>query len=75
MITGINESKMLAKYISCEYNVNLNGKKCNSNQQQNNDKYQYECKTQKNIVSEKKVIFGILLHVVLKMVNMQEGKW
>ena len=32
MITGINESKMLAKYISCEYNVNLNGKKCNSNQ-------------------------------------------
>ena len=32
MITGINESKPWAKYISCEYNVNLNGKKCNSNQ-------------------------------------------
>ena len=51
MITGINESKMLAKYISYEYNVNLNGKKCNSNQKQNNDKCQYECKTQRNIVS------------------------
>ena len=27
-------------------------------------------KPKKNIVSEKKVTFGILLHVVLKMVNM-----
>ena len=29
-------------------------------------------KTQKNIMHAKKIIFGILLHVVVKMVNMQE---
>ena len=29
MITGINESKTLAKHI-CKYNVDLMGKKCNS---------------------------------------------
>ena len=32
MITGINESKMLTKHISCKYECKLDGRKCNSNQ-------------------------------------------
>ena len=44
MITGINESKTLAKHISCECKCNFDGKKYNSNQWWNNDKCRYECK-------------------------------
>ena len=44
MITGIDESKMLTKYISWECNCKFGGRKCNSNQKWSNDKYQYECK-------------------------------
>ena len=38
MITGINESKTLAKHISWECKFNFNGRKCNSDQWLNNDK-------------------------------------
>ena len=38
MITGINESKTLAKHISWNANVDFYERKCNSNQWWNNDK-------------------------------------
>ena len=44
MIIGINESKTLTKHISCEYKYRFDGKKCNSDQQWNNDKCQCEYK-------------------------------
>ena len=38
MTTGINESKTLAKHISCECKYKFDGRKCNSDQSWNNDK-------------------------------------
>ena len=38
MITGINESKTLGKYISCKCKCKFDGKKCNSDQLWDNDK-------------------------------------
>ena len=59
MITGTNELKTLTKHISCE---------C---------KYKFDIitvgvnvKIKKNIVYMKKIIFGILMHFVAKIVNM-----
>ena len=57
MITRINESNILTKHISCKCKYKFDGRNCYSNQKWNNDKCQCEC------------IFGILLHVVVKMVN------
>ena len=47
MITEINESKMLAKYISFECKGKLDGNKYTLNQKWNNDKSQRECKNLK----------------------------
>ena len=38
MITGINESKTLTKQVSCECKCKFDGRKCNSDQWQNNIK-------------------------------------
>ena len=46
MIIGINESKSLTKHISCECKCKFDGKKCNSYQKWNDDKYRCECKKQ-----------------------------
>ena len=66
MITGINESKTLTKHISCECKCKFDGRNCNSDQWWNNDKFRCECK---NIMYVKKIMFGILLHVIVKMEN------
>ena len=68
MITGINESKTLTNYISCE--CKFDGEKCNSNQWWNNDKCQ--CESTKYIFI---FIFGILLHVAVKMENIEQVLW
>ena len=70
MIAGINESKTLTKYISYECKCNFDGRKCNWNQKWNNDKCRCNCKNPKKNVCVKKMKFGILLHVVLKVGNM-----
>ena len=44
MITGINESKKLAKHISCKCECKFDSIKCNSNQKWNNDKCWCKCK-------------------------------
>ena len=66
MIAGKSESRILTKDISRECKCRFDGKKCNSDQWWNNDKCQCECK---NVMYVKKIIFGILLHVVVKMEN------
>ena len=66
MITGINESKTLTKHISWECKCKFDGRNCNSDQWWNNDKFRCECK---NIMYVKKIMFGILLHVIVKMEN------
>ena len=51
IITGINESKTFAKHISCECKCIFNGRKCSSNQKQNNNKC--SCKCKKHHICEK----------------------
>ena len=64
MITGINKSKTLTKHTPCECKCKFDGGKCNSDQWWNNNKCQCECK---NVIHVKKIMFGILLHVVVKI--------
>ena len=69
MTTGLNESKILTIHISCECKCKFDGKKGNSNhQKRNNDKCWCECKNPKWHKTHKQE-FGILLHVVVKMLN------
>ena len=66
MIIEVNESKTLIKHISCECNVNLMVEsviQIKSGITINNDA------SAKKITHVKKLLFGILLHVVAKMVN------
>ena len=48
MITGINQSKILAKHV-CECKCKFDGRKCNSNQKWNNKKFRWNIKQNKNI--------------------------
>ena len=56
MITVINESKTLAKHISCECKCKFDGRKCNSDQWWNNNKCRCGCK--KRHVCEKNYIWN-----------------
>ena len=47
IITGINESKISLKHISCECKCKFDGRKYNSNQKWNNDKGWCGCKNLK----------------------------
>ena len=44
MITGINESKILTKHLSCKCECKFDGRKCGLNQKWNKNKCWYECK-------------------------------
>ena len=58
MITGISESRTLAKHIPCKCECKFAGRKCNLNQESNNAKCQCECKNKKeHWVCEKKLIW------------------
>ena len=66
MITGINESKILTKDISSECKGRFDGK----NVIQINSGITIDVDVSvKNVMYVKKNIFGILLHVVVKMEN------
>ena len=69
MITGINESRTLTKHISRKYKCRFDERKCNSDQWWNNDKCRSECKKRMYV---KKIMFGTLLHVIVKMENIQQ---
>ena len=66
MITGINESKILAKHISGECKCKFDGAKCNSN----NGVITINVNASvKSFMYVKKIILGILLYVIEKMGN------
>ena len=59
MITGISESKILAKRISYECKCKFDGRKCILNRRWNNDKCQYECKNPREYnAQERKIIWN-----------------
>ena len=70
MVRGINVSKTLVKHMSCKCRCKLHGRKSNSNQKWNTYKCRCECKNRENVMCAKSIMFGILLHVVTKIVNM-----
>ena len=47
IITGVNESKILTRHISCKCKCKFDGIKCISNQKWNNDKCWWDCKNPK----------------------------
>ena len=63
MVTGKNKLKILTNHVSwkCEWKFD--------NRKWNNDKCWCECKAQRNAVGTRRILFGILLNVVVKMVN------
>ena len=67
MINKINESKTLAKHISCECRYEFNGRKYNSRQNWNNDKCQYECK--KPIKHGNRIMLGILVDMLVSVIR------
>ena len=66
MITGINESKPLTKHISCECKCKFDGK--NLIEINGGITINFDVSV-KNIIYVKKIMFGILLHVIVKMEN------
>ena len=66
MITGINELKTLTKHISCESKCRFDGRKSNSHQCWNDDNFNMSVK---NVMYVNKIMFGMLLHVVVKKEN------
>ena len=67
MITAINESKTLTKYISCEFKCKFAVAKYNSNQRWNNDKCRCECK--KHHICEKDYVWNPATY------NCENGKY
>ena len=57
MITRINESKTITKHVSFKCKCRFDGKKFNSNQCWNNDKYRCEC--EKHHACEKDYIWNL----------------
>ena len=64
MVTGINDSKTLIKHISCKCKCKFDGTKYKSHQWWNNGKCRCECEKRMYI---KKIMFGIILHVIVKI--------
>ena len=71
MIIGVNELKTLIRHIPCEYKCKFDSRKFNSNQKWNN----YKCRClsknskKKKFLFAKKIMFGILLYAVIKVLN------
>ena len=72
-ITGINESKILTKHISYKcVNASLMVENVTRIKSGSTINVSASAKIQKNIMQVKTIIFGILIHVVAKMVNLYE---
>ena len=72
MITGINESKTLIKHISCESKCKCD--RTNVCQIVGGITISVDVSV-KNIMYVKKIMFGILLHVTVKMENIKQVLW
>ena len=75
VLTEINDWKTLIKHILLKCVYRFDGRKCNSNQKRNNNRHWCECKNLAEHCLWEKVIFGILLHVVAKMLDMKKYYW
>ena len=69
MITGINESKILTRHISCKCECKFHGRHVTRIKSEITVSVGESVKILKSIIHAKKSIFGILLHVIAKMVN------
>ena len=69
MIAGISESKALTKDISCQFKCKFDEKNVN---QVNSGITIYADVSVRNIIYVKKLMFGILVHVFVKMENIQK---
>ena len=69
MIIGINELETLIKHTSYDCKSKFDGRKCDSYQSGIMINVNVSVKVWENIMCDKKIIFGILLHVVEQMVN------
>ena len=72
MITGLNESKKLTKHISRKYGCKFDCRECNKGSSEITINVGVSAKTQKKIMHAKKNIFGILLHVLVRMATLRE---
>ena len=66
MITNKDKTKAIPEHISCDFKCKFNSTTCNSNQKWKNKTCKYEVKT---IVSAKKIIFGILANVFVRIAS------
>ena len=66
MITNKNEAKAMTKHISCDFKCKFNSTTCNSYQKWNKKTFQL---FKLFIVSAKKIIVGILAHLIVKIVS------
>ena len=69
MIIEINKSKTLTKHNHANVNVNLTGENVTRIKSETMMNVDVSIKIQKNIMHVKKIIFRILLHVVVNMLN------
>ena len=69
MITGINESKKLTKHISCKCTCQLKVANVTWIKSGTMTNVGVSTKIWKNTMHTNKIIFGILWHAVVKMVN------
>ena len=70
MIAGLNESKTLTKDISCEFECKCDGRKCNSNQRWKSNQITINVNVSvKKLMYVRKIMFGILVNVFVKMEN------
>ena len=70
VVAGINESKELTKHISCISHANVNVDLIEENVIQINGGIMININVSaNNVIYVEKIIFGILLHVVMKMEN------
>ena len=70
MIAGTNESKTSTKHISCECKCKRDGTKCNSNHLWSKINVDVSVK---NIIYVKKNMFGIQVHVFVKIFSKYYG--
>ena len=71
MITWINESKILTKNVSCKWKWKFDGRKSNQMKSEIIITVGVGVKFRQNICA-KKIILGIILNVVAKMLDMQK---
>ena len=69
MIIRINELTTLLKHITCDCKLEFDGRKRNSSQKWNKDLCRCECKNPVKHCVCKKIIFGILVHVSVKIIE------